>query len=112
MQGKNRGSAIIEFTLLVPILFGCIYFYIMSMLFIVEHGKLADALSKRLYSNEKSMIELLGDSGGQVHKEGNTEIIEYLGNYEKYDIVLELKKDGSEIVKNLRRWQLVADTVH
>ena len=111
MVKKNKGSSIIEFTLLVPILFGCIYFYVLSMLFIVEHGKMADTLSKQLYESEESALEAINNNGSHESKEGGTEVVNYKGDYEKYDIVLEFKKNANDTVKCLRRWQFVADTV-
>ena len=39
MGKKNRGSAVIEMSLLMPIFLGCIYLYIMLFLFLLESGK-------------------------------------------------------------------------
>lgn len=112
MKKKNKGSAIIEITLLVPVLFGCIFFYIMSMLFLVEHGKMVDIISEKLYAEEKTVTDsVISYSGCCEYNDGSTKVAEYTGEYEKYDIVLELKKYAGDTVKNLRRWQLVADTI-
>ena len=130
-MNRNKGSAIIEITIMVPIIFGCIYFYIMSMLYIVEHGKVADGLSRQLYTVSSKTVKANStlpapakvntsstdltnaedEEFGAVQKEGGTEIIRYSGIFEKYNIEMELKKNGDNAVKNLRRWQFIADTV-
>lgn len=130
-MNRNKGSAIIEITIMVPIIFGCIYFYIMSMLYIMEHGKVADGLSRQLYTVSSETVKANStlpapakvntpstdltnaedEEFGTVQKEGGTEIIRYSGIFEKYNIEMELKKNGDNAVKNLRRWQFIADTV-
>lgn len=104
---RNRGSAVVEVTLLVPIMLGCIYFYIMSMLYIVEHGRVVNSLSEGLYeaidiTEEKSTGEGAGSKDGVASLEES---------FENYTISLTLQADDSDPVKSLRRWQLIADTV-
>lgn len=114
MSGDNRGSAIIEVTIMIPIILGCLYLYIMSMLFITKHGRMADELSAQLYSNQDDNGLAVG-SDGKIEetkdKQGQVEVIKYEGVIDKYDVRFELKKCSDDPVKNLRRWQLVADTI-
>ena len=111
MRRRNRGSAVIEMTMMVPIILGCIYFYIMSMLFLIEHGKVADDLSYRFYSYSEENTEN-DDGDKKVILSGNTEVISYGEVFNNYELMIELKKEGSDVVKNLRRWQLIADTIN
>jgi hypothetical protein len=111
LRRRNRGSAVIEMTMMVPIILGCIYFYIMSMLFLIEHGKVADDLSYRLYSYSEENTEN-DDGDKKVILSGNTEVISYGEVFNNYELMIELKKEGSDVVKNLRRWQLIADTIN
>ena len=123
---KNKGSAVVEITLMVPVILGCIYFYIMSMLYLVEHGRMVDELSEGLYNN-LSVANMPVDN---EQKEGYEEKIytadtrgeeyvgdindgqaTYEGNYEKYVISLNFRVDNSDPIKSLRRWQLIADTI-
>ena len=101
---KNYGSTIIEVTLMIPVILGCIYFYIMSMLYLVEHGKVVNELSENLY-------EAVYDKEADVSADVNDGIVSYEGSFEKYDISLTLRSDSSDPVKSLRRWQLIADTI-
>ena len=101
---KNYGSTIIEVTLMIPVILGCIYFYIMSMLYLVEHGKVVNELSENLY-------EAVYDKEADVSSDVNGGIASYEGSFEKYDISLTLRSDSSDPVKSLRRWQLIADTI-
>ena len=101
---KNYGSTIIEVTLMIPVILGCIYFYIMSMLYLVEHGKVVNELSENLY-------EAVYDKEADVSSDVNDGIVSYEGSFEKYDISLTLRSDSSDPVKSLRRWQLIADTI-
>ena len=97
IKKRNRGSAVVEMTLLVPFVFGSIYFYIMSMLYITEHGRRVNELSEMLYNNVAEA------------KDG---LVSYDGDFEKYSISLDLRMDNTDSVKSLRRWQFVADTIH
>ena len=114
MLKPNRGSAIIEVTMMVPIIFSCVYFYIMSMLFITRCGKIADELSTQLYTDQESRDYAAGVDegvGGVRKKQGNIEMITYEDVFKKYNINFELKRSADDPVKNLRRWQFVADTI-
>ena len=112
---KNKGSAVIEITLMIPVILGCIYFYIMSMLYLVEHGRVADKLSEELYDS----ISFGYDSGAADDSVSDNDTIgiinkgvaEYEEDYENYTISVRLKVDDSNPVKSLRRWQLIADTI-
>ncbi|MBR1597424.1 MAG: hypothetical protein IJ661_00765 [Lachnospiraceae bacterium] len=104
---RNRGSAVVEVTLLVPIMLGCIYFYIMSMLYLVEHGRVVNSLSERLYEAIDSTEEK--STGEGTLAKGGVESFEE--RFENYTISLTLQADDSDPVKSLRRWQLIADTV-
>ncbi len=112
---KNKGSAVIEITLMIPVILGCIYFYIMSMLYLVEHGRVVDKLSEELYDS----ISFGYDSGAADDSVSDNDTIgiinkgvaEYEEDYENYTISVRLKVDDSNPVKSLRRWQLIADTI-
>ena len=114
MSGRNRGSSIIEVTIMVPIIFGCLYLYIMSMLFVTKHGRLVDELSMQLYENHDDsvlMLEVAEKTEVTKDRQGKVEVIRYDGVIDKFDVLFELKKCSDDPVKNLRRWQLVADTI-
>ncbi len=113
MSENNRGSAIIEITLLIPVIFFSVYFYIMSMLYITNNGKAADELSDQLYAEEgdDSVNEVGIETTGERQKQGNIEIIKCNDVFGNYNISFEFRKCADNPVKNLRRWQFVADTI-
>lgn len=107
MKKSNRGSAIIEITLLVPVLFGCIYFFIMTMLFLIRQAQVMDIAADKAYESADNV------AGGVVTecKQGSVRIVKYQEEMDGYNVLVEIKVDDSDPVRNLRRWQLVADTV-
>lgn len=105
-RGRNAGSAVVEITMLIPILMGCIYFYIVAMLFFVQQAKAAGHASDQLYLQEKT-----SGSSGNIYSSGNMKCIDITVEESKLMIKIEYKRDASDMVKNLRRWQFVADTV-
>lgn len=99
----NRGSTIIEMTLLIPVLLGCIYFYIMLFLFLIETAEDMYIMAEYLYEPERTKQE---NVIGTISKNGNTEIIRIQNTGELFEIKTELRKDASDVIENIRRWQL------
>lgn len=108
MKGNHRGSAIVEVTLLVPIFIGCIYGYIMLFLFFMESGHELEIMSECLYEETSRSTES-PKRGENLRKEGNVKIIEKEKKGEFFVLKMELRKDESDPVKNIRRWQLLGD---
>ncbi|MCM1179662.1 MAG: hypothetical protein NC347_05365 [Clostridium sp.] len=102
-KGNNRGSALIEMTLLIPILLGCIYFYIMLFLFLTETAGDMYGMAEYLYESERTNESV----AGTVSKSGNTEIISIKSTGKLFEIRAELRRDASDAIENIRRWQLV-----
>lgn len=114
MRGANRGSIIIEMTLLMPVFLVVFYFYIMTFLYYVETGKQMNELAVMLYQENGESGEVLPGKTEtiQIYNQGGT-WTGILQDRQKWtDITLVMKRDGSNPVRNLRRWQIVADTVH
>ena len=106
---KNRGSAVIEFTLLTPILFGCIYLYIVWFLFLIESGKRMEQLTEYIYQTEVAQDQHSSSEGIQFRKEGNTKEAGIDEQEGLFHIRLTIRKDENDPVKNIRRWQFVTD---
>ncbi len=100
---NNRGSTIIEMTLLIPVLLGCVYFYIMLFLFLIETAEDMYIMAEYLYEPERTKEESVT---GTICKNGNTEIIRIQNTGELFEIQAELRKDASDVIENIRRWQL------
>lgn len=101
---KNKGSAVIEMTLLMPILLGCIYFYIMLFLFFVQSGKRMAEIADCIYEENIEETEEV-----MMRTEGNVKIGKVEEEGKLFRIHIELRKDKNDPVKNIRRWQLVGD---
>lgn len=99
---KYRGSAVIEITLLIPVFLGCIYFYIMLFLNLVQTTKQFYYLAENLYET--------GDSGtvGGSEKvvKGNTETVTFYEKDSFFEIRIQMSKNDSDAIENIRRWQL------
>lgn len=112
----NHGSAIVEMTMLIPIILGVIYLYITLLLFLVESAKHQGIMAEELYSlqTETSVDMEKKDFGnGQYTKSQQGNIISIFVRDEQnlFDIELELHRKGDSAVQNIRRWQLATDTL-
>jgi hypothetical protein len=103
----NRGSSIIEISLLIPIFMGCIYLYIMLFLFFMESSKQMCAMSESIYSQESASLQ----SGFSLKTEGKMQVIRVKETGKLFEIEMELGRDGSEPLENIRRWQLVTSGI-
>lgn len=110
---KNRGSAIIEITLLIPVFLGCIYLYIMCFLFFTESAKKMEQLSECLYTSDRKEDKTIENQYKeiQLRREGNMRCTWVEEQGKLFIFYLELRKDTNQPVENIRRWQLVTDTI-
>lgn len=109
---KNKGSAVIEMTLLIPIFLGVLYFYILFFLFLIEYGKNMKVVVEYAYGIQmKYYIENL-DCEITTGKQGDINVfwIEKSGAW--FDICAEFRRDNNNPVDNIRRWQIAVDTVY
>lgn len=113
---QNRGSAVIEMTLLMPVFLGCIYFYIMFFLFLFDSSNQLQQMAEVLYQDRTAEDETaIGQTedmveAGVLRKEGEVLIIELKKEGKLFDTELELRRaDDEDVVKKLRRWQFAAD---
>lgn len=105
---KNQGSAVIEMTLLMPVILGCIFLSIMVFLYFADSSKKICSLSEVLYQKEGQQEENLVENIQIQKKSGLKRAwIEEEGKW--FRIQLELWKDAHEPVENIRRWQLAAE---
>lgn len=106
-QRKNRGSAIIEMTMLIPIYLGIFYFYIIFFLFLIECGFLSQDMLECMYNVEtKSAIQ-----GINLIQQGNTKVVKASDTNKIFHICLELKGNAEDSTDKIRRWQIAVDTI-
>lgn len=110
---RNCGSAIIEMTLLTPILLGLFYFYITLFLFMIDSGKEMKRMVEVLYAKEDTFEGNDIDIGNNImiEKGGNKQCVIVKDVVGPFDMELELCRYSDSAVKNIRRWQLVFDTI-
>lgn len=108
---KNRGSIVVEMTLLMPVFLLCVFLYITAFLYYVETAKQMYFVSDALYQRTNLTTDNIGEREAQVYKQGGT-CIATAERSEKYaNIKVEIRKDAGNPVQNLRRWQSIADAV-
>lgn len=103
----NQGRTVIEITLLIPVFFGCIYLYIMLFLFLMESTKQMDNICEGLYHTENTKME---SQSGKItfHMKGKTYTGAIYETGKLFTIDLQLSRDSSDAIENIRRWQLAA----
>ncbi len=108
---RNRGSTVVEFSLLTPVFFGCIYLYIMLFLFLHQSGRDMDLMTQKMYQSEQCGVQqeetLLSKSKMQQEGEKEKWILDEQEGL--FDLHIEMRKDTNDPVKNIRRWKLLAD---
>lgn len=110
IKSGNKGSAIIEITLLIPVFLGCIFFFIMYFMFLINSGKQMSYMCEQLYDVKIAYLE---ENSGKtqycnIKKEGTVLKIYYKEQGKWFDYSLLFKRNGNDKVKNIRRWQLAA----
>ena len=108
MKRKNKGSAVIEITLLMPIFLGCIYFYIMLLMFLMASGKRMEKMAENMYMAE-NMEMTDSEKDISVRTEGKVKIFQMEEKGKLFDIHVEMRKQEDNEMENIRRWQLVTD---
>lgn len=101
---KNRGSMILEMTLLIPIVLVCMYLYVYLFLGLVRVSKAYGQAAGQLYAKEGSVTK----GRGIIHKNGEMSIAAFKEDDTYLNIQVTLRKEDSDVLKNLRRWQLAA----
>lgn len=108
IRRNNRGSAVIELALLMPVILGFIYLYIMLFLFFTESGKWMAEVAEGIYAEEGT--ECLTE-GIILRTEGETRIGSIQEEGKLFKMQIELRRDKNDAVKNIRRWQLIGDVL-
>lgn len=104
---KNKGSTVIEMSLLMPVFLGFIYFYIMLFLFFTGSGKRMEEVAEGIYGTD--LTETAEDIS--LRTEGEVRIGTIEEEVKIFTIRVELRKDKNDPVKNIRRWQLIGDVL-
>ncbi len=109
---KNRGSMIIEVTILMPVFLLCVVLYIYAFLYYVKTAEQMAFVSEQLYVKEEFVPDSMRECSIQMYQQEGTDIATSQGRYRYTDIRVEMKKDAGNPIRNLRRWQGIADAVN
>lgn len=109
---RNKGSTVIEMSLLIPVFMGCIYFYIMLFLFFTRAAKKVEEVSEYAYRKAGTKVEQKGTvpEHVRIQMEGKVRVIKVEEQGKLFTFQTEFRRDENDPVQNLRRWQLVSDT--
>ncbi len=102
MVSNNKGTITIEMTLLIPLILGIVYLYIMYLLF-------SFGLSKQMYEETEKLYHQELTDQKEVSLSEN-QLTYNLFHVKNYEITLKLKRDIENPVAYIRRWQLAART--
>lgn len=108
---KNRGNMIVEVTILMPVFLLCVVLYIYAFLYYVRIAEQTAFISEQLYTKGEVMTNNKQDCSVYIYQQGNTDVVTSQSQYRYTDIRVEMKKDAGNPVRNLRRWQSIADAV-
>lgn len=100
---------IIEMTLLMPVFLFVIYMYIMAFLYYVDMGKQMSQVCESVY--EYPAMDTEYQNGIQLRKQGGTLAGQYQEEERWANITITVRRNISDPVTNLRRWQVVTDAV-
>lgn len=110
-QRKNRGSIVVEMTLLMPVFLLCVFLYITAFLYYVEAAEQMYLASAALYQESGLTTDNAGEDEVSFYKRGGTSVATVERSERYADVKVELRKDAGNPIQNLRRWQSIADAV-
>lgn len=108
---KNKGSAVIEATLLIPVILGIVYFYIFFVLFEIKTGNYMENMAEYINIMETKSGIRNAESGMSIIDQGDTRIIQMDNIGQFFNMRLELKGNIGNPVEKIRRWQLAVSTI-
>ncbi|MBD8973571.1 MAG: hypothetical protein EGQ63_06995 [Clostridiales bacterium] len=108
---KNRGSIVVEMTILMPVFLLCVFLYITAFLYYVEAAEQMYLASAALYQEYILTTDDAGADEVSIYKRGGTSVATVERSERYADVKVELRKDAGNPIQNLRRWQSIADAV-
>lgn len=108
---KNRGSAVMEATLLMPVFLGIVYFYIFFVLFEIETGNYVESMVEYKNNIETKSDIRNAEFGISIIDQGDTRIIQMESTGQFFDRQLEMRGNIGNPAEKIRRWQLAVSTI-
>lgn len=101
---KNKGSATIEMTLLIPVFLSVLLLYISVFLSLLTGAKQLECMVNVLYVSED-----VGQEKDGVYQQADTISTYFNETVKGVSIDLELHRKADTAVETIRRWQLARD---
>ncbi|MDE6626282.1 MAG: hypothetical protein K2K56_07920 [Lachnospiraceae bacterium] len=108
---KNRGSTIIEMTLLISVFMGVIFFYITFFLFLINSAGQMEQTAEYLYCANEERSHTGKPVNMQIQKQGDIETAWFEETDSRFLVYVKYKRWVKNPVENIRRWQLAVDLV-
>ena len=108
---RNKGMAVVEITLLIPIIFGVVYLYIMLFLYLIECANTRKILVETLYVNSLQNEKDSKDGDTKKIKSKQVERTYIDKNWGEFCIRDEICKGEDSILEDIRRWQIVRNAL-
>ena len=108
---KNRGSAVVEISLLMPIYIGVFFLYIAFFLFLIECGFIMQDMLEYMYHSETKSENHHSRYNISVVNQGNVRTVNVSDYREGLTIYFEVRGNSEDFPDKIRRWQIAVDTV-
>ena len=108
---KNRGSIIIEMTLLISVFMGVIFFYITFFLFLINSAGQMEQTAEYLYCANEERSDTGKPVNMRIQKQGDIETAWFEETDSRFLVHVKYKRWVKNPVENIRRWQLAVDLV-
>lgn len=106
--GNNKGSTVIEMTLLMPIILGCVFLYIMFFLFFIGNAKGMEEITNQIYAVN---VTQQNDIQHGIKKQSGMITAIYENHDKWFDISISMRRNGRDVLKSIRRWQLATSKI-
>lgn len=108
---RNQGSAVVEMSMLTPVLFAIVYLSIFFFLFFIRSGNCMEELARYMYVKENDSNLERESMHINEHNNGNIKKIWVQEEGKIFEIQLELRGNKTDPVSMVRRWKIAVDTV-
>ncbi|MCM1497075.1 MAG: hypothetical protein NC124_01265 [Clostridium sp.] len=108
---KNRGSMIIEITILISVFMGVFFLYITFFLFLIYSAGQMEQVVEYLYSEAEEEPDMERPVNVQIHKQGDIRTAWFEDPDSRFLIRTEYRRWTKDPVENIRRWQLAVSLV-
>ena len=108
---KNRGSTIIEMTLLISVFMGVIFLYITFFLYLINSAGQMEQAAEYLYSVNEEEPDSEKSANIWIQKQGDIRTVWFEETDSRFLIRTKYRRWVKNPVENIRRWQLAVSLV-